>query len=93
MLVMKLHGLKIKKEFALAKLAMLKPFEIRKNDRGFEVGDFVKYSCPEDPELDEKLSKKLFIILYVTDYEQKDGYVVFSDVEFDLSEEKDIKSI
>lgn len=88
MLVMKLHGLKIKKEFALAKLAMLKPFEIRKNDRGFEVGDFVKYSCPEDSELDEKLSNKLFVILYVTNYEQKDGYVVFSDLELDLSEDE-----
>lgn len=85
---MKLHRLKIKKEFAIAKLAMLKPFEIRKNDRGFEGGDFVKYSCPEDSELDEKLSEKLFVILYVTNYEQKDGYVVFSDLELDLSEDE-----
>lgn len=83
---MKFHHLKIEKKFALAKLTLLKPFEIRKNDRGFGVGDLVTYSCPDDEEIDEILSKKLFIILYVTDYEQKDGYVVFSDVEFDLSE-------
>ena len=37
------HELKIQKQWADAKLAGEKPFEIRKNDRGFQKGDIVRY--------------------------------------------------
>lgn len=37
------HELKIQKQWADAKLAGEKPFEIRLNDRGFQKGDTVRY--------------------------------------------------
>ena len=37
------HDLKIQKQWADAKLAGEKPFEIRRNDRGFQKGDIVRY--------------------------------------------------
>lgn len=49
-----------------------KTFEIRKNDRDFKVGDRVT--------LIETDGKRYLTIRikYITDYEQQDGYVVFS---------------
>ena len=44
---MKLHELKLLKTYAVAKKEGLKPFEIRKNDRDFKVGDLVKYIVVE----------------------------------------------
>lgn len=38
----KLHDLKILKEYFDAKLAGIKPFEIRYNDRDFQVGDYLR---------------------------------------------------
>ena len=38
------HELKIQKQWADAKLAGEKPFEIRRNDRGFQKGDIVRYN-------------------------------------------------
>jgi len=38
----KIHDLKILKEYFDAKLAGIKPFEIRKNDRDFQVGDYLR---------------------------------------------------
>lgn len=38
-----IHELKIQKQWADAKLAGEKPFEIRRNDRGFQKGDIVRY--------------------------------------------------
>lgn len=78
---MKLHCLKIKTEYANAKLRGDKPFEIRLNDRDFNVGDLVQYTCIDSPIVDEKISKKLYYITYVTNFGQKDGYVVFGDRE------------
>ena len=44
-----IHELKIQKQWADAKLAGEKPFEIRRNDRGFQKGDIVRYKVI-DPE-------------------------------------------
>ena len=38
----KIHDLKILKEYFDAKLVGIKPFEIRKNDRDFQVGDYLR---------------------------------------------------
>lgn len=78
---MKLHNLKIKEEYASAKLRGDKLFEIRLNDRDFRVGDVVKYTCIDSSVVDEKISKKLYYITYITNFEQKDGYVVFGEDE------------
>ena len=44
---MKLHELKLLEQYAKAKKDGIKPFEIRKNDRDFKVGDLVKYNVVE----------------------------------------------
>ena len=41
---MKLHEIKLLEQYAKAKKDGIKPFEIRKNDRDFKVGDLVKYN-------------------------------------------------
>lgn len=93
---MKLHELKLLEKYAKAKKDGIKPFEIRKNDRDFMVGDLVKYNivesytepCPpnrtltresQNKELTSYFDNRVFKIKYITDYEQKDGYVVFVD--------------
>lgn len=86
--MVKLHTLKIAPEFARVKIDGEKPFEIRKNDRDFEVGDIIRYIVPEkyleDGDIEEAdikilLEERLYKIIYITDYEQKDGYVVFAE--------------
>lgn len=78
---MTLHYLKIKAEYANAKLKGDKPFEIRLNDRNFHVGDVIRYTCIDSQIVDEKIREKLYYITYITNFEQKDGYVVFGDKE------------
>ncbi|MGR5862821.1 DUF3850 domain-containing protein [Bacillus pacificus] len=56
----------------------IKTFEIRKNDRDFHVGDTINLN-EWDNERKEYTGRSIAIeILYITDYEQKEGYVVFS---------------
>lgn len=68
------HELKILPEYFEAVKSVRKRFEIRKNDRDYTVGDllylrewnvdgFTGYSYKAE-------------VTYITDYEQKDGYVV-----------------
>lgn len=78
---MTLHYLKIKAEYANAKLKGDKPFEIRLNDRNFHMGDVIRYTCIDSQIVDEKIREKLYYITYITNFEQKDGYVVFGDKE------------
>lgn len=80
---MKQIELKILQEYADAKVKGLKPFEIRKNDRNYQVGDLIRYTVidNEGKGIDHKLSETLWEILYITDYAQKKGYIVFSDRE------------
>lgn len=78
---MKLHCLKIKAEYANAKLDGDKMFEIRLDDRDYKVGDIVEYTCIDSPIVNDKISKKLYYITFITNYEQKDGYVVFGEKE------------
>ena len=83
---MKLHILKIKEEYAKEKDLGNKMFEIRKNNKDFKVGDFVKYIVVNEDGIiseneNEFLENKLFEITYITDYEQKRGFVVFGEKE------------
>lgn len=74
------HELKILECYASAKVHGDKLFEIRYNsDRGFQKGDYVKYKVLCD--YNHVLEKKLYEITYVTNYEQKEGWVVFGERE------------
>ena len=72
-----LHELKINKQYFKEVSNRKKTFEIRKNDREFKVGDFVKLK-----EIDENKkytgNEELFEITYLTNYAQKENYVVFA---------------
>ncbi len=73
---MTIHELKILPEYYKAQVEGKKNFEIRKNDRDYKVGD--KLVLKEyDPKAKE-LTGQSFIteITFITDYQQKDGYVV-----------------
>ena len=75
----KTHDLKIELKYYNAVKDKIKTFEIRKNDRGFRVGDAVfLYPVDDDGEKINHLNPIKAEIGYMTDYEQKDGYVVFS---------------
>lgn len=97
---MKLHELKIEKQYAIEKVGGRKMFEIRKNDRDFQVGDLIHYIVVDDETREDitsakikvglpilealdrfEFALKLYRITYITDYEQKDGYVVFGEEE------------
>lgn len=93
---MKLHEIKLLEQYAKLKRDGIKPFEIRKNDRDFKVGDLVKYNIVEsytepykpnrtltresqNKELKNYFDNRVFKIKYITNYEQKDEYIVFAD--------------
>jgi hypothetical protein len=73
------HHIKLMSEYARAKLKGLKPFEIRLNDRNYKVGDLVKYTIPDDEILNKVFKDMTYRIVYITNYAQKDGYIVFTD--------------
>ncbi len=100
---MKLHELKLLQEYAIAKKDGIKPFEIRKNDRSFNVGDLVKYNIVESytepypphrtvtresriENLKNYFNDRVFKIKYITNYEQKEDYVVFCDEAYYIGE-------
>lgn len=84
---MKLHEIKIDAQFVDAKTEGLKYFEIRKNDRDYQVGDLVRYTVVNadysttDMLAVSLLERKVFQIEYITDYAQKDGYIVWQERE------------
>ena len=76
----KIHIIKILEPFFDAVTSGEKTFEIRKNDRDYQVGDTVEML--EKPVSNDNLTGRKVIaeITYITDYGQKDDYVVFSIV-------------
>lgn len=77
------HKLKIKKEYFRAVVMGIKTFEIRETrDRDFKVGQYILL---EEIDNSNNLTKEaaLVKIVYVTDYEQKEGYEVLGiELEF-----------
>ena len=72
------HELKSHPQYFQATWRGFKPFEIRVNDRKFQPMDEV-FLKEWDPETQEYTGREIEgWINYVTDYEQKEGYVVFS---------------
>lgn len=70
------HELKILPEFFEAVILGLKTFEIRKNDRDYKVGDIVFLNEFDGAKMTGRWTER--VITYVTDYEQKEGYIAFS---------------
>lgn len=71
------HKLKIDTEYFEAVLNEKKNFEIRFNDRNFQIEDIV--ILQEITENREYTGREITaIISYITDFEQKEGFVVFS---------------
>lgn len=62
---MKKHCLKILPEYGVSVLKGDKTFELRRNDRNFQVGDLIVFSCPLDAAIDERLQKKNYLITYI----------------------------
>ena len=71
------------------KLLGNKKFEIRYNDRNFEVGDLISYTVIDDDNMNEQVKNYIYKITYITDYEQKDGYVVFGDTLTEITRPND----
>ena len=76
--VAKTHELKILPEYFVAVKGGRKTFEIRKNDRNFEVGDnlILKEIDKNSGEYTgREVSRR---ITYITDYAQKENYIVMA---------------
>lgn len=73
---MKLHDIKCWPEFYPDVASGRKPFEIRKNDRDYEVGDLLKirWFDPKTKEFNGSVCLKT--VTYLTGWEQKEGNVV-----------------
>ncbi|GGC84438.1 DUF3850 domain-containing protein [Enterococcus wangshanyuanii] len=81
---MKSHDLKIEHQYFVKVICGLKTFEIRKNDRNFEVDDVLILN---EINSDSQLTGEIYHvqITYITDYAQQDGYVVMGIVPIEWS--------
>ena len=72
------HELKIQPDYFKAVFMGIKTFEIRKNDRGYKVGDMLilKEWVPETKRYTGKMVARK--VTYITGYQQKPGYVVMA---------------
>lgn len=73
------HHIKLQKEFADAVLSGDKNFEVRYNDRGYQRGDFVKFTVMNGTiKANHLLNEHAFEITYVlSGWGIKEDYVVF----------------
>ena len=81
-----IHTLKLQREYAQSKLKGIKPFEIRFNDRNYKVGDLIRYTILDDNVLNKIFEERLYRIEYITHYQQKVGYIVFTDKLIEVKE-------
>ncbi|ELT8921902.1 DUF3850 domain-containing protein [Enterococcus faecalis] len=72
-----LHKLKINQEYFTPVLQGIKNFEIRFNDRNYSVGDTVLLREIESESKSYTGREIAVEIIYITNYEQKEGFVVF----------------
>ena len=72
------HVLKIEAKYAKEVLNGNKSFEIRYNDRDFQVNDIVVFQVVDDDMLDFEIAHHVYRIDYITSFAQINGYVVFT---------------
>lgn len=74
----KVHHLKIEQQYFIDIINQLKTFEIRKNDRDYKVGDVLRLNVvDENGSFIKRPDYECLVeVIYMTDYEQKDDYVV-----------------
>lgn len=79
-MIPKLHRLKIQPKYFEAVCDGKKRFEIRKNDRNFQVGDslLLEEYNPETQEYTGRVVERK--ITYITNYAQQENYVVMAIV-------------
>lgn len=70
------HHLKIAPEYYNQVRLGVKTFEIRKNDRDFQVGDTLLLKEYEDTKFTGNILR--VVVTYITDYAQQDSYVVMA---------------
>lgn len=77
---MKLHELKIKEEYYRELEAGNKTFEIRKNDRDFQVGDYINFKIVRGTLVFETypLFKITYVLKNVSEYGLENGYAILS---------------
>ena len=78
---MKIHRLKIMKDFADAVIGGEKTFEIRKNDRGYQKGDIIIFDVRDDMmcQLKHPLNLMTYEITYVLNgWGLENGYVALA---------------
>lgn len=83
---MKVHKLKILPEYYNAQVKGIKNFEIRKNDRNYQIGDWLLLK-EYNPKIKKFTERKVMVeITYITDYQQKHGYKEFETMITDILE-------
>ena len=77
---MKLHELKIKEEYYREVESGTKTFEIRKNDRDFQVGDYIHFTIVRGTQSIETypLFKITYVLKDVPEYGLENGYAILS---------------
>lgn len=79
------HEIKLKQDFVEAVSSGRKSFEVRKNDRGYQTGDLIRFLPLDedgDPNYDSPLAEKRFRITYLlSGWGIEKDYVVFSIME------------
>lgn len=88
---MKTHKLKILPEYMTAQLIGIKSFEIRKNDRDFKPGDRLLLREWINGHYTKR--QTTVCVTYITDYEQKPGYVVLGTSAIGSTSAKTIESL
>ena len=77
------HEIKLSEQFCDAVLEGRKTFEIRKNDRGYQTGDYIKFLPVEDGcslhYVEHPLKDKIYKITYIlSSWGIPQDYVIFS---------------
>lgn len=80
--MMQHHELKLNTEYFGRVLSKQKTFEIRENDRDYQVGDQVRFMefLPDKKEYTNYRGSLQVEITYVTSFQQKEGWIVFGFV-------------